>query len=212
MEAEQTITQAFILGCKTRHWLSRPDCPQAIKECKALYDKAYRKHGSPLNQDVQENNVPVNAPKEARRTNMELPFEMAIALDFNRAPMKAHLTLGEFVYSRAETHVGNSLVIYRDGEATLYGSIQVIFCSPDGAWKCAVKRQLPMPEGEDDIYASYQDFPARMISNSWAEQPTIIDPSDIVGHYARWKLTEELSAILPLHKVLAFLRFDTKKS
>ncbi|KIJ09713.1 hypothetical protein PAXINDRAFT_30099, partial [Paxillus involutus ATCC 200175] len=37
-ELEVTILQSFIQGTRLRRWLSRSDCPLAIKECKALFD------------------------------------------------------------------------------------------------------------------------------------------------------------------------------
>lgn len=182
MEAEQTITQAFILGCKTRHWLSRPDCPQAIKECKGLYDKAYRKK-SVLNDDE---GLEPPSSKGTQGPKMELPMEIAIALPFSSAPTKANLTVNGIVYSRAETHTGNSLVMYRMGDLVRYGSIQVIFWHPGGAWRCAVKRQLPAADTIANIYGLFEDYPATILSNSWVEQPDIIDPGDILAHYARW--------------------------
>jgi len=40
-EMETTIVHTFIKAGKLKRWLSRPDCPPVIKECKILFDKAY---------------------------------------------------------------------------------------------------------------------------------------------------------------------------
>ncbi|KAF8582369.1 hypothetical protein K439DRAFT_1271545, partial [Ramaria rubella] len=44
-ELETTMLQAFIRGAKLYHWLIRPDCPPAIKECLKLFEKAYSSKG-----------------------------------------------------------------------------------------------------------------------------------------------------------------------
>jgi len=40
-EMETTMVHTFIKAGKLKQWLSRPDCPPVIKECKILFDKAY---------------------------------------------------------------------------------------------------------------------------------------------------------------------------
>ncbi|KAF8579307.1 hypothetical protein K439DRAFT_1620668 [Ramaria rubella] len=44
-ELETTMLQAFIRGAKLHHWLGRPKCPPALKECKKLFEKAYSQKG-----------------------------------------------------------------------------------------------------------------------------------------------------------------------
>lgn len=39
------MLQSFTRAGKLRRWLSRPDCPEAIKECKMLFDRSYPQGG-----------------------------------------------------------------------------------------------------------------------------------------------------------------------
>ncbi|KIJ65075.1 hypothetical protein HYDPIDRAFT_50134, partial [Hydnomerulius pinastri MD-312] len=39
---ESTMLQSYLKGAKLCAWLSRPNCPPAIRECKILLDRAYR--------------------------------------------------------------------------------------------------------------------------------------------------------------------------
>ena len=41
-EFEITMLQSYLRGAKLHSWLSHPDCPTAICECKVLFDLAYR--------------------------------------------------------------------------------------------------------------------------------------------------------------------------
>ncbi|KIJ59119.1 hypothetical protein HYDPIDRAFT_76818, partial [Hydnomerulius pinastri MD-312] len=42
---ETTMLQSYIKGAKLRAWLSRPECPPAVQECKVLLDRAYGTKG-----------------------------------------------------------------------------------------------------------------------------------------------------------------------
>ncbi|KAH7902859.1 hypothetical protein BJ138DRAFT_984235, partial [Hygrophoropsis aurantiaca] len=55
-ELEATMLHSFIKGAKLRAWLSRPECPPTIQECKVLLDQAYGKKGDdvqPLEDNIQ---------------------------------------------------------------------------------------------------------------------------------------------------------------
>jgi len=55
-QLESTMLFSFIRAGKLRCWLSRPDCPPVIKECKALFDKAYApKVHDDIQVDIDEN-------------------------------------------------------------------------------------------------------------------------------------------------------------
>ncbi|KIJ64132.1 hypothetical protein HYDPIDRAFT_91279, partial [Hydnomerulius pinastri MD-312] len=38
---EITMLQSYLKAAKLRAWLSHPQCPQAVQECKVLLDQAY---------------------------------------------------------------------------------------------------------------------------------------------------------------------------
>jgi hypothetical protein len=40
-QLEATMGVSFIKAGKLKHWLARPDCPEFLKECKVVFDKAF---------------------------------------------------------------------------------------------------------------------------------------------------------------------------
>ena len=45
-ELENTMLQMYLKGSRLRAWLSSPECPQAIQECKILLNCTYEVHDS----------------------------------------------------------------------------------------------------------------------------------------------------------------------
>jgi hypothetical protein len=99
-----------MLGCRTRHWLSQPDCPDAIKKCKQLYDSAYCKTDIvPVNEDTVD-------PTPLSPGNHKLvPIDeyLASQLNVKQAIIRCYYLYLNVYYSPMGTHLGNSLITYR---------------------------------------------------------------------------------------------------
>jgi hypothetical protein len=68
-ELETTMLHSYLKGSKLRTWLTRPDCPPAIKECKVLLDQVYGVYDDRYGIiDPVEDNP--QAPDTARTTNV----------------------------------------------------------------------------------------------------------------------------------------------
>jgi hypothetical protein len=207
VESEQTIVGAFTLGCRTRHWLSRPDCPDAIKKCKELYDSAYRKTDAvPVNED----SVDPSPLSPGKRKPIQLESRLASQLNIDHAIVRCYYPHLNVYFSPSETHLGNSLVTFRlpgdPQEQIRYGSIQLIYWDDGSGWKFVIRQQCPKPpQSQDsihDIFAEYPDFPAQMCLVELTDEIDVIKVDDIVGHYARWDWSEDYCAVLRLDKVV----------
>lgn len=115
------MLKSFIRGGNLRRWLNRADCPQVILEFKRLFD---------------------------------LSFDATKSRD-EEAPGKdgehAHHTYKGVNYSRASTHLGNSLVIFYPSNSVdaVAGSIQKIEVV-DNEVKFFIQRQTPLPSYKFD--------------------------------------------------------------
>ncbi|KAJ7429428.1 hypothetical protein B0H11DRAFT_2265746 [Mycena galericulata] len=83
-EMEATILKSFMRGANLRRWLSRSDCPEVIRQFKRIFDLAF----TPRTVREQDDVVPGNDRE------------------------KAHFFFNGVNFSRASTHLGNSLVIF----------------------------------------------------------------------------------------------------
>ncbi|KAF8123623.1 hypothetical protein EV363DRAFT_1159530 [Boletus edulis] len=170
------MLESYLKGAKLRSWLSRPDCPTAIRECKILFDQAYRFPDGNLN--VSDDAV-------------------------LRANIKDKTGV---VYSRTSTHVGNSLILfYPQGNhlsTPVPGNIKYIFAEGD-SYAFAVQRQLPLPPSESklDPFAAYPHFPAQQYSSVLQTTLEYVRFSWVFGHYARWAISDDRVVVLNLSKV-----------
>lgn len=164
-----------------RRWLRRPECPEVIKQLKVLFDKAYSSQFQPDSEPSQMKISP-------------LPIEVA------------HYRHNGVNYSRATTHLGNSLVLYYptgDAVSPVVGSIQKITTSKTGV-RLHIQRQAPLKAGQRDPFARYPSFPASTYSAEM--QPMnrldVIDLSSIVTHVARY-IFKDRAIIVNLSRVRA---------
>lgn len=196
-----------------RAWLSRPNCPTAIHECKILLDRAY---GSEV--DVES----ANDDGLLLKTRVDSPTPTAAAPDlqrligklsvFQRAHVK-HVT--GVSYSRSSTHVGNSLILfYPNGNrlsAPVPGSIKYIYQAED-SFHFAVQRQRLIHGRSSiaDAFSAYPHFPAKVYSSNLENMLETVRCSWVYSHYARWAVSEDAVVVLTLSKVsltASFLSF-----
>jgi hypothetical protein len=200
--------EAFTLGCRTRHWLSRPDCPDAIKKCKQLYDSAYRKTNIvPIDEDT----VDPTPLSPGKRKPVPIDEYLASQLNVEQAIIRCYYPHLNVYYSPTGTHLGNSLVTYRlrddSPEHIRYGSIQLIYWDEGRGWKFAIRQQLRKPpqsqDGVYDVFAQFTDYPAEMRLIELSDKVDVIKVDEILGHYARWDWSADYCAVLRLDKVSA---------
>jgi hypothetical protein len=173
-ELEATIAKSFMRGANLRRWLNRPDCPDVIKEFKRLFDLAYT-HRRNLTEE--------SAP---------------LAVDGERA----HYTYRGVNYSRASTHLGNSLILYSPSPADdpTPGSIEKIITEGKKT-VFIVRRQAPLPIGSFDPFLRYPHFPAKSYSSQMEDTRDTIPPSAVLSHYARFDYSNNRSVVLNLSRV-----------
>jgi hypothetical protein len=179
-ELEATIAKSFWRGANLRRYLNRADCPEVIKQLKKLFDLSF----SPRN-DRSAESVPAENDKD-----------------------RAHYTHQGVNYSRASTHLGNSLVLYYPSsaptESPIAGSIQRIETAGDNTI-FHIRRQGKLPPGKFDPFLPYPHFPAKTYSSQMDDVVDQIPPSLVLSHCARCEFSDDRAVILDLSRVSLLL-------
>ncbi|KAF8583154.1 hypothetical protein K439DRAFT_1349307 [Ramaria rubella] len=184
------MLQSFIRGGNLHRWLGGPDCPSAIKECKLLFDKVYGKQDD-------------DSPDDQLLTGASqiLPDNLRLLMKQRKGALYARFKHDNVVYSRASTHLGNSLILfYAAGKTTspsIPGCVQYIVLL-EGRITFVVRRHNPAVSGIVDPFAPYPHFPAKLYSSQLAEQLEIVQVQWVLGHFARWSISSENVVILNL--------------
>ena len=200
------MLHSYLKGSKLRAWLSRPDCPSAIQECKVLFDRAYysRSCAPCLDVDNIDSLEDFKVPETWNATHV--PQDLQKLIRRPKAVLRANIkSTGGVVYSRCSAHVGNSLVLfYPDGNRAFHaipGCIRYIY-EHEGSLRFAIQRQHVLPAaGMVDPYAAYPHFPARMYSSALEMDLESVKVSWVVSHYARWAISEDTVVVLSLCRV-----------
>lgn len=116
--------------------------------------------------------------------------------------LSARYKKGGVIFSKASTHLGNSLVLfYPTGNfqnTTIPGQIEYIF-TINGITHFALYRHLNAEGTTVDPYSSfYPHFPARMFSSTLSSKLELVEPNWIMGHFARWNFSPTLVVVLDL--------------
>lgn len=196
------MLRSFLKGAKFRAWLSQPECPSAIKECKVLLDRAYNMNDGHDIDPFDDNVKPADA---ARRMDV-----LSCLRELTSQPttiLHAHLKYSGVTYSRSSTHLGNSQVMfYPDGNRSLAGVpgvIQYIY-EEDGAMMFAVQRQATFPIQNAcklNAFVAYPHFPARIYSMQLKEKLEHVKISWVIGHNASYVVSSNELVILSLSQV-----------
>jgi hypothetical protein len=172
-------------GANLRRWLKRPDCPKVLREFNRLFNLY---HSSRLD-DLDAHLEPESKPRKTGLKDGE----------------QAYFDFAGMHFSRAETHVGNSLVSYLDEGKTRFGSIEKIKVTPQGSVSFAIRHQEPLPSGKNDPFSAFPHFPAHTYSSKMAETLVNVAPSKVLGHYARFNFSGDRAVVLDLRRVCASL-------
>ncbi|KAJ6532079.1 hypothetical protein B0H19DRAFT_853988, partial [Mycena capillaripes] len=158
-----------------RRWLRRPDCPEIIKQFKAIFDRAFTPRS------------------EAVGTSPPL------MKDGDRA----QYMFNGIGYSRASTHLGNSLVLYypsTSANTPIAGSIEQILSTGEDT-SFIIRRQAPLPPGQSDPFRRYYPyFPAQTYSSKMQNTTDTVKPSMIFSHLARFEFSQDRAVVVNLSR------------
>jgi len=195
------MAATFTRAARLRQWLGRPDSDPFLKECKWVFDKAFGS-GQSVDEHVSSNNEPAHCRTQS------IPPKLASLINDTRVHLAARYKDEEgIIYSRAATHVGNSLIMfYPDGNfkhTPVPGSIQYIIETPgkSSTVRFAVSCQLPAPPNSIDPFLPYVDFPGKIFSTELSPTLKIVQPDWVFAHYARWNIDAERAVVLTLSQV-----------
>ncbi|KAF7339043.1 hypothetical protein MVEN_01980500 [Mycena venus] len=180
-EHEATILKTWMRGANFRRWLKRPDCPKVLQEFYRLFGLY---HASNLENPDTRPGVETKPRKRGLEQGEQSYYEC-----------------GGMHFSKAETHMGNSLVLYLDSEGkTWFGSIEKIKVTPQSSVRFAIRHQERLPPGKNDPFKDFPHFPARTYSSKMAETLVDIEPSQVLGHYARFNFSGTRAVVLDLRR------------
>ena len=194
-QMEATVHEAYIKAGKLRQWLQKPSCPEVMKECKCLLDKAT----APKVQDDEDWGASASHEGKLRTT----PKDLERLLGRGKVCLLPRFAAHGVQYSAASAHSGNSLIFYYpngDTKApTVPGSIKYIYRKGDAVY-FAVRWQLPCVSDyqSPDPFARYPDFPAQLYQTSLSDTLEEVAVDWTLCHYARWEMSKDLSVILKL--------------
>jgi hypothetical protein len=183
---EATIMKAFMRGANLRRWMKRADCPEVIHQFKHLFDKAF----SPPAYDGIGSVSDETSPTTVNRNDV------------------AYYSRDGLVFSRASTHLGNSLVLYYPNASStesIAGSIQRIE-REHNCVKFHIQRQATLPPAKLDPFRKYPSFPATVYSSRMADGPCDVVPlSSVITHVAHFDFPNERSVVVSLSRVCCHL-------
>ncbi len=195
-QLESTMFSAFTRATSLRKWIARPDCPQFLRECQAVFNKTFG--GGRLNPNLSDDDLPQSAFAPT-------PRELQHLISDNSVALRARHHYDDVIFSRASTHVGNSLILfYPTGDSAgdpIPGTIEFIIVKHSKEVVYAVRTQMPASANTPDPFRFYPHFPAKVYSPNLSPQLTLVQPSSVLSHYARWKMDENRVVVLTLARV-----------
>ena len=197
-ELETTMGATFIKAAKLKHWLARPDCPEFLKECKIVFDKAFGSTWTKSDSEII-----------AESAFRPVPDALRGIISERRVALRARHKFDNTFFCRSSTHVGNSLVLFYPGgnrsETPVPGSIEYIVAKPNNNIVYVVRQQLPAPPGALDPFRFYPHFPAKIYSRELSKQRQVVQPDSVLSHYARWNFDKDRAVVLTLSRVSPYL-------
>lgn len=133
-----------------------------------------------------------------------MPDDLQRLIGRRKATLQARVHYDGVTYSRATTHLGNSLIRFRpeDSFAVVPACIKYIY-HEEGTIILAVQRQLPLADNSQDPFRWYPLYPAKLYSSRVAEELERVELENVMGHYARWEMEPGIAVVLALDRVSA---------
>ncbi|KAF8237594.1 hypothetical protein L208DRAFT_1246344, partial [Tricholoma matsutake] len=191
-ELEPTLLKSYICASKLRQWIGRRDCPDFIKECKTVFDRAFATEKGSDSVDA----LPASAFGP-------VPPELCRLVKDREIALRARHQIGSILFARSSTHLGNSLVLfYPGGDTPIPGSIKYIVSPASGkAPFYIVQWQLAASPNIVDPFSRYPYFKAKMYSSKMSVNLEVVHVDWVVSHFAWWEVTQEHAVILNLSRV-----------
>ncbi|KAH7872191.1 uncharacterized protein C8R40DRAFT_1053087, partial [Lentinula edodes] len=224
-QLEFTLLRLFFKGALFRRWLMRPDCPDLLKFCKDLLDKAYGYNSIEMddNENAELGDSGVTEIMDGKRNDrpppghkvisglVQLPLKLAKQTGNIQPRCYSQIPAVKGFYSIPSLVVGNSYVCYYQTkgvqESWLAGQIQYIF-EHEGKTKLAIKPSKPCPR-DCDPFAQFVDrgFDCRTVSSQFFDRYDVVTVDAVVGHTARWKIQADCVVVLSLGRVSCLFLF-----
>ncbi|KAJ4492192.1 hypothetical protein C8J55DRAFT_556633 [Lentinula edodes] len=219
-QLEFTLLRLFFKGALFRCWLMRPDCPDLLKFCKDLLDKAYGYNSIEMddNENDELGDSGVTEIMDGKRNDPPPPGHKVIS-GLVQLPLKLAKQTGNIqprcysqipeikgFYSIPSLVIGNSYVCYYQTkgvqESWLAGQIQYIF-EHEGKTNLAIKPSKPCPR-DCDPFAQLLDrgFDCRTVSSQFFDRYDVVTVDAVVGHTARWKIHADCVVVLSLKRIV----------
>ncbi|KAJ3850935.1 hypothetical protein EV368DRAFT_44220 [Lentinula lateritia] len=217
-QLEYTLLKVFYKGALFRRWLMRPDCPNILKLCKYLLDKAYGYNTVESDEDDSDvlDGTEVAEMMEGKSNNpppghkvisgsVKLPLKLAKRVGNLQPRCYSQIPAAKGFYSIPSRVVGNSYVCYHQTKDVqkpwVAGQIQYIF-EDEGEIKLAIRPSKPFT-GHRDPFAQFVDqgFDCRAVSSQFLDCYDIVTVDFIVGHTARWEIEADFVVVLSLGRV-----------
>ncbi|KAF8827857.1 hypothetical protein HHX47_DHR4000563 [Lentinula edodes] len=214
-QLEYTLLKVFYKGALFRRWLMRPDCPDILKLCKYLLDKAYGYNTVESDEDDSDvlDGTEVAEMMEGKSNNpppghkvisgsVKLPLKLAKRVGNLQPRCYSQIPAAKGFYSIPSRVVGNSYVCYHQTKDVqkpwVAGQIQYIF-EDEGEIKLAIRPSKPFT-GHRDPFAQFVDqgFDCRAVSSQFLDCYDIVTVDFIVGHTARWEIEADFVVVLSL--------------
>lgn len=174
---EATIIKTATRTANIRRWLRRPDCPEAIRQLKVMFDKCFK----PVNGTVKEANRP------------------------HKGSRRAYVQWDSAIFSPSKTHSGNATIIYQPSpaEKPIGGVIQEIrnVRTMNGLTiEVHVRPFKSLPTSLYDPFSRYPHLSAKSYSSTLQEEAHIITLDAIVAHAARFDYTYNRTVLVNLSR------------
>ncbi|KAL4075053.1 hypothetical protein V8B97DRAFT_2022634 [Scleroderma yunnanense] len=154
------MLHSYLKGAKLCAWLSHPDCPPTIQECKILLDQIYHTH-------MHDHALPLNLHDLDSFDNVRVP-----------ETWNATYTTGGVFYSQCSTHLRNSQIFfYPNGN-------QASPAVPGCLLHFAVWRQCALVKNTADPFAAYPHFLVKMYSSTLKAKLECVKMSWAISHHA----------------------------
>ncbi|KAG2127454.1 uncharacterized protein EDB93DRAFT_1096558 [Suillus bovinus] len=168
------MLRSYIKAARLHRWLARTDCPPAIQECRALFDKVYAPKGAP------------DPSQELAEDPMDDIFDGIVYC-------RASTHMGN-----------SQIFFYPNGDKSLTpvaASIKYIYGTLTGEMLFAVQRHLPLDNSRTiDPFSMYPDFPAKLYSTNFQSRLEKAKVSWVVSHFARWAVSDSHIVILSVSR------------
>ncbi|THU96423.1 hypothetical protein K435DRAFT_797315 [Dendrothele bispora CBS 962.96] len=226
---ERTILHSFNSGASFRQWLLRPDCPPLLTYCLKILDQTYlyvrRGHsvaGPDDSQEEEEEEEVIPDDVRRRSTVPKQPDYLKWLIGSPPSPQLisacsiqnsedircfSRITAPRGFYTVPSARgIGSSYICFEDrgGDSWSAGQVQHIFDYGDGNIRVAVKRcrSLTRGTGKDPFSLFWsRGFEAKLVSSRFEKELEILSKDKIIGHIARWELSESKAVVLSLARV-----------